>query len=100
MNLSTFILGALIATLYGAVFHLLRGGGLAAVPVPGVARLLGRAFHRRPVRLDLPFLGLDPSRPGNHHGAGPAPARGVDQPAGESRINIKKPPAFGRGFSL
>lgn len=28
MNLSSFILGALIATLYGAAFHLVRGGGL------------------------------------------------------------------------
>lgn len=28
MNLATFILGALIATLYGAAFHLVRGGGL------------------------------------------------------------------------
>lgn len=28
MNLANFILGALIATLYGGVFHLIRGGGL------------------------------------------------------------------------
>jgi len=28
MNLATCIFGALIATLFGAVFHLLRGGGL------------------------------------------------------------------------
>ena len=28
MNIPTFIFGGIIATLYGAIFHLIRGGGI------------------------------------------------------------------------
>ena len=33
MTLPTFIFGGLIATLYGAIFHLVRGGGMSRMLV-------------------------------------------------------------------
>lgn len=33
MNLTTLVFGGLIATLYGALFHLVRGGGLGRLLV-------------------------------------------------------------------
>lgn len=61
MNLATFLLGLLISTLYGAAFHLIRGGSLLRLLLAvGLSWLGFWAGHIAAAQTGLTFGSLGP----------------------------------------
>ncbi|MEX1247631.1 MAG: hypothetical protein WEA61_04050 [Anaerolineales bacterium] len=61
MTLPSFVLGATVATLFGAAFHVWRGGGLGRLLLYMFLSWLGFwVGHWLGVRLDIPLFQIGP----------------------------------------
>lgn len=59
MNIPTLIFGGLIATLYGAIFHLIRGGGISRLIAYIISSWAGFWFgHFIAQRYELGFVNV------------------------------------------